>query len=162
MKFIVHDEPVGRAATNYVARADLAPFGLEGQVEQLWLKAVNDGTYEVACVPFLTYGVALGDSVLLAEDDYVREVVKTAWHRTLRMLIIPAVPAADLGQVTDQIKSAIRTSGLLSEWSGERLVAVDVPPDMDASEVITAMERVVNNGRAFWEWADSRPFSARS
>ncbi|WP_326674390.1 DUF6193 family natural product biosynthesis protein [Streptomyces sp. NBC_01257] len=41
------------------------PFDLDGQVEQLWLKAVNDGSYEVACIPFSAYGIALGDVVLL-------------------------------------------------------------------------------------------------
>lgn len=75
MKFIVHEYPVGRTATNYIARADLAPFELDGQVEQLWLKPVNGRIYEAACIPFFTYRLSLGDTVLLNEDKYVSEVV---------------------------------------------------------------------------------------
>lgn len=50
-EFIVHDDPVGRAASNYIAHADLAPFGLDGQMEQLWLKPLNDGTFAIAAYP---------------------------------------------------------------------------------------------------------------
>ncbi|MFJ6368544.1 hypothetical protein ACIQK5_10245 [Streptomyces virginiae] len=69
-KFFVHDEPVGRAETNYIAQADLAPLGLDGQVEQLWLKPLDDGTF-----PFQTYGLALGDRVRLSANDQVSEVM---------------------------------------------------------------------------------------
>ncbi|MGW6971538.1 DUF4265 domain-containing protein [Streptomyces sp. NPDC054952] len=65
------------------------PFDLDGQVEQLCLKAVNDGSYEVACIPFSAYGIALGDVVLLNNDDYVIEVVRNSWHRTLRLFSFP-------------------------------------------------------------------------
>ncbi|MCX5192295.1 DUF4265 domain-containing protein [Streptomyces sp. NBC_00249] len=89
-KFIVHDDPVGRAQRNYIAQADLAPFGLDGQVEQLWLKPLNDGTFSIACIPFQTYGLALGDRVRLSANDQVSEVVGPSSHRVLRMLLMPA------------------------------------------------------------------------
>ncbi|MFD9635585.1 DUF4265 domain-containing protein [Streptomyces violascens] len=163
MRFIVHNDPVGRSTGNYIARADLAPFGMDGQVEQLWLKPPNDdGSYEVACIPFFTYGLALGDTVLLTDDDYVSAVIKTAGHRTLRLLFIPNLPTADLQQAADRIRADILAAGLLSEWNGERFVAVDIPPGADAPKLIAVMEDVVNKGQAFWEWASSRPFSTRS
>ncbi|MFJ3221465.1 DUF4265 domain-containing protein [Kitasatospora sp. NPDC086801] len=162
MQFIVHEHPVGRAATNYIARADLAPFGLEGQVEQLWLKAINDETYKVACVPFSVYGLALGDTVLLNDDDYVSAVVGTSRHRTLRFLFIPDLPASDLQPVAERIKAEITAAGLLSEWNGDRFVAVDVPPGVEPSGLFAVMEAVVNAGHAFWEWADAKPFASRS
>ncbi|MFE3587043.1 hypothetical protein ACFXOY_05895 [Streptomyces niveus] len=31
MQFVVHEQPVGRTSSNYIARVDLAPFGLGGQ-----------------------------------------------------------------------------------------------------------------------------------
>ncbi|MFD0378918.1 DUF4265 domain-containing protein [Streptomyces sp. NPDC127112] len=158
MQFVVHEQPVARASTNYIARADLAPFGLDGQVEQLWLKAVNDGSYEVACIPFSAYGIALGDVVVLNDDDYVIEVVRNSWHRTLRLLFIPDLPPADLQKATDEIKTEIIAADLQSEWNGTRLVAVDVPPDTEPSKLFAVMEAVVKAGHAFWEWADARPF----
>ncbi|MEU3558547.1 DUF4265 domain-containing protein [Kitasatospora sp. NPDC006786] len=161
IEFIVHDDPVGRAQSNYIAHADLAPFGLDGQKEQLWLKPLNDGTFSIACIPFRTYGLALGDRVVLSDDDEVAEVATLSWHRVLRLLFIPGLAPAQLAQAVDRIKSEISTAGLLSEWSGDRHVAVDIPPNTDASRLFEFMEHEVTEGRAFWEWADAMPFSAR-
>ncbi|MEW2623330.1 DUF4265 domain-containing protein [Streptomyces sp. NPDC048106] len=162
MQFVVHEQPVGRASTNYIARVDLAPFDLDGQVEQLWLKAVNDGSYEVACIPFSAYGIALGDVVVLNGDDYVSEVVGRSSHRTLRLLFTPDLPAAELQKAAAEIKSEIIAADLLSEWNGARFIAVDVPPGAEPSSLFTVMEAAVNAGHAFWEWADAMPFARPS
>ncbi|MFC9330850.1 DUF4265 domain-containing protein [Kitasatospora sp. NPDC057015] len=161
IEFIVHDDPVGRAESNYLAHVDLAPFGLDGQKEQLWLKPLNDGTFSIACIPFCTYGLALGDRVALSDDDEVAEVVALSWHRVLRLLLVPGPAPTELAQAVDRIKREIRTAGLLSEWSGDRHVAVDIPPHTDASRLFEIMEHEVTEDRAFWEWADTMPFSAR-
>ncbi|MEU2834946.1 DUF4265 domain-containing protein [Streptomyces lavendulae] len=159
--FIVHDDPVGRGQRNYIAHADLAPFGLDGQMEQLWLEPLNDGTYSIACIPFRTYGLALGDQVRLSEDDEVSEVVGLSSHRVLRMLLMPDSVPEWLGETTDRIKAEIDAAGLLSEWSGDRHVAVDMPAPANPSKLFEVMEREVSAGRAFWEWADAMPFSAK-
>ncbi|MFG2913177.1 hypothetical protein ACGF0D_09840 [Kitasatospora sp. NPDC048298] len=78
------------------------------------------------------------------------------------MLFVPGLAPAQLAQAVDRIKSGISAAGLLSEWSGDRHVAVDIPPDTDASQLFEIMEREVTEGRAFWEWADAMPFSAPS
>ncbi|MFJ2748151.1 DUF4265 domain-containing protein [Streptomyces sp. NPDC087297] len=153
MKFIAHDHPVGRSASNYMAQVDLASFGLDGQVEQLWLEALADGTFKVACIPFFTYGLALGDTVLLTDGNYVSELVRTSGHRVLRMMFVPELPVGDLEQAADRIRAEISLAGLLSEWNGARFVAVDVPPNIEPSSLFAVMESSVNAGDAFWEWA---------
>ncbi|PIB00002.1 MULTISPECIES: DUF4265 domain-containing protein [Streptomyces] len=158
-EFIVHDDPVGRAQSNYIAHANLAPFGLNGQMEQLWLKPLNDGTFSIACIPFRVYGVALGDRVLLSADDEVSEVVGLSRHRVLRMLLMPGPDPTRLTEATARIKQEIDAAGLLSEWSGDRHVAVDVPPQTTPSRLFEVMEREVAEAGAFWEWADAMPFS---
>lgn len=158
-EFIVHDDPVGRAARNYIAHADLAPFELDGQMEQLWLKPLNDGTFAIACIPFRTYGLALGDRVVLSADDQVTEVVGLSRHRVLRMLLMPSPDPARLPQAIARIKSAIKDADLLSEWSGDRHVAVDIPPQATPSKLFEVMEREVTEAGAYWEWADVQPFS---
>ncbi|MCF3179696.1 DUF4265 domain-containing protein [Streptomyces polychromogenes] len=160
-EFIVHDEPVGRARNNYIAHADLAPFGLDGQMEQLWLKPLNDGTFSVACIPFRTYGLALGDRVVLSEDDQVSEVVGRSQHRVLRMLLMPSPDPERVAEATTRIKAETDAAGLLSEWNGDRHVAVDVPPQANPSRLFAVMEREVAEAGAFWEWADAMPFSSQ-
>ncbi|MGV9984368.1 DUF4265 domain-containing protein [Streptomyces olivaceus] len=160
-EFIVHDDPVGRAQSNYIAHANLAPFGLDGQMEQLWLTPLNDGTFSLACIPFRTYGLALGDQVLLSADDQVSEVVGLSWHRVLRILLMPSQDPERLAEATSRIKHEIEAAGLLSEWSGDRHVAVDVPPQVNPSQLFDVVEREVAEAGAFWEWADAMPFSTQ-
>ncbi|MCQ9186210.1 hypothetical protein KMT30_45695 [Streptomyces sp. IBSBF 2953] len=47
---IVHARGPGRPGENsYIAQADPPPFGLDGQIEQLWLQPEEHDTYKVAC-----------------------------------------------------------------------------------------------------------------
>ncbi|MFJ4866905.1 DUF4265 domain-containing protein [Streptomyces sp. NPDC088748] len=160
-KYIVHDEPVGRAQSNYIAQADLAPFGLDGQVEQLWLKPLDDGTFSIACIPFQTYGLAPGDRVRLSANDQVSEVVGRSSHRVLRMLPMPVPDPKQLTETINRIPTAVDAAGLLNEWSGDRHVAVDILPEAHPSTLFDIMQREVSEGRAFWEWADAMPFSTQ-
>ncbi|MFJ8622139.1 hypothetical protein ACIRD3_04770 [Kitasatospora sp. NPDC093550] len=111
MRIVVHEDPVGRAEVDHLARAGLAPFGLPGQVEQLRLRALNDGTHAVACTPFRTYGIDLGDIVLLGEDDCVSEVVRSPWHRTLRLAFVADLPAGVLRRAADGTRAEVRPRG---------------------------------------------------
>ncbi|MEU6800886.1 DUF4265 domain-containing protein [Streptomyces neyagawaensis] len=163
MQYIVHEDPVGRAESNYIAQADLAPFDLDGQIEQLWLQPEDNGTYAVACIPFMTYGLALGDRVRLSPEARVVEVAQASGHRVLRTLLRPSTDAERLGRSISLIKNSIKESGLLSEWHGEHFVAIDVPPGTDLSPLLALLQREVDEAGAFWEWADAMPFSiARS
>ncbi|WP_028805763.1 DUF4265 domain-containing protein [Streptomyces sp. 142MFCol3.1] len=159
MQYIVHEDPVGRAESNYIAQADLGPFGLDGQIEQLWLQPEEDGTYTVTCIPFMTYGLALGDRVRLSPAARVVEVAQTSGHRVLRTLLRPSADAGRLGRSINLIKNSIKESGLLSEWHGERFVAIDVPPGIAMSTLFALLQREVDEAGAFWEWADTTPFS---
>lgn len=73
---------------------------------------------------------------------------------------MPSPDPARLPQAIARIKNAIKEAGLLSEWHGDRHVAIDVPPQANPSHLFEVMEREVTEAGAFWEWADARPFSA--
>ncbi|MFI0967654.1 DUF4265 domain-containing protein [Streptomyces sp. NPDC021080] len=159
MRYIVHEDPVGRAESNYIAQADLAPFDLDGKIEQLCLLPEEDGTYAVACIPFMTYGLALGDRVRLSPAARVVDVAQPSGHRVLRTLLRPSPDAERLGRSIGLIKDSIKESGLLSEWLGEQFVALDIPPGTDVSPLFALLQREVDEAGAFWEWADAMPFS---
>lgn len=130
-------------------------------MEQLWLKPLNDGTFSMACIPFQTHGIALGDRVRLSANNQVSEVVGPSSHRFLRMLFMPAPDPKQLTETTGRIRTEIDAAGLLSEWNRARHVAVDIPPEAKPSTLFDIMQHEVSEGRAFWEWADSMPFSTR-
>ncbi|WP_418275719.1 DUF4265 domain-containing protein [Isoptericola jiangsuensis] len=70
-KFSVHDEPAWRERANFIVNAALPE---QERYEQLWCRQVSDDTFEVCCIPFFLYDVALGDLVQTApqaEREYV-------------------------------------------------------------------------------------------
>ena len=156
---IVHVDPVERKDSNYIAQIDLAPFGLDGQFEQVWLHDLADGSYALACIPFMAYGLALGDVVRLAPDGRVAELVRRCGHRVLRVLLIEDEDATRWAGTVDAARFCIASAGLLSEWHGPRFIAVDVPPGARAGVVFDTMGRIVQDGLGHWEWADALPFT---
>jgi hypothetical protein len=56
-----HDYPAWRAQANYLIMADLSPWGLQDRWEQLWASQVAEDEFILCCIPFFTYGMALGD-----------------------------------------------------------------------------------------------------
>lgn len=157
MKFIVHECPVRRGESDYIARADLAPFGLDGEAEQLWLKSLEDGSFEMCCIPFRTYGISLGDVVALSLDGTkIARLVRKSGRKVLRVFLLEA---PDVLSVAREFDAEVSRLGLLSEWSGGRHAAVDVPVGADVASLIGLLEREEAASRAFWEWADAVSFS---
>jgi len=111
--YIVHPDPVERRDTNSIAHVDLAPYGLTGQLEQVWLHDLGDGRYALACIPFMVYGLALGDVVRLSDDDKVAALVEAHGHRVLRLMLVDDPDPARLGRAVDEINACIASAGLL-------------------------------------------------
>jgi hypothetical protein len=159
VKYIVREDPVGISARNYMTHVDLAPFGFPGLMEQVWLKEVRTQAYEMRCIPFRVYGVALGDEVRLTPDgSRVQAVLSRSGHRVLRVLLMPSLGVAGMDEMREAMISACSRLGLLHEWSGDRHVAVDVPPGGDAGELFGLVGAAVGREDAHWEWGDVMPF----
>jgi hypothetical protein len=158
--YITHPDPVERRSSNYIAQVDLAPFGLAGQFEQVWLHDRGSGSYAMACIPFMLYGLALGDLVRLSEDGKVASLIEASGHRVLRLMLVEDPDPARLERAIAEITACVANANLLTEWHGPRFIAVDVPPAARPESVFAVMGRIVEEGRGYWEWADSHPFTA--
>ena len=157
MNFIVHKDPALRGESNYIGRIDLAPFELEGQVEQVWLRRGADREATLCCIPFRAYGLALRDTVRVSDESTVIELVRRSGNRTLRALLAEA-EGTQLRMITTEIEARISRASLLFEWSGERHVAIDVPPGADAEAIMDYFDVQEELGRLYWEWSDVERF----
>jgi hypothetical protein len=157
VNFIVHDDPVLRGESDYIARISLAPFGFEDQIEQVWLRRLGDGNAVLCCIPFRAYGLALRDTVGLSADTTVVELVRPSGNRALRALIAE-VSAEQRRMIRAEVDAQISRAGLLCEWSGDRHVAIDVPPDSDAESIMDYFDTEEDADRLHWEWSDVAPF----
>jgi hypothetical protein len=160
LTFIVHHEPALRGESNYIARIDLAPFGFEGQVEQVWLRQTAGGEAMLCCIPFRAYGLALRDTVRISAADHVIERVRPSGNRTLRALLAEA-GADELKTIPAEIDARISRSGLLPEWSGDRHVAIDVPAGANAEALIDYFEVQEAANHLRWEWSDVDGFRTK-
>jgi hypothetical protein len=129
------------------------------QLEQVWLHDLGDGMYALACIPFMAYGLALGDVVRLGDDGRVAALVEARGRRVLRLMLVDDADQERLGRAVSEIEACIAGAGLLSEWYGPRFVAVDVPPVEHPEAVFAVMGRIVEEVRGYWEWAGARQFA---
>ncbi|AJF65568.1 DUF4265 domain-containing protein [Streptomyces vietnamensis] len=159
-KYVVHEDPVVRTAGQYIAMADLAPFGFPDLWEQIWLGRREDGLFVMQCVPFRIYGLNLFDVVRLDEDDMLVEVVEKGGHRTLRALLEAGLAPQVFDEVAGGIAAQARSAGFALEWSGDRHAAIDVPGDGDSASLVAFMDAHEGAGTLFWEWSDAEPFQA--
>ncbi|MFD7908660.1 DUF4265 domain-containing protein [Kitasatospora sp. NPDC059747] len=139
-----------------MAKVDLAPFDLAGMLEQLWLRELEEGGgYEVCCIPFYAYGLALGDVVGKSGSDTVDSLISKSGRRVLRVFFAEPRPSVDSRSA---LRSAVDLAGLLSEWNGDRLAAIDVPDISVMQPVFDSVQSEIQNGTAFWEWSDAKNF----
>ncbi|HEX6076331.1 MAG TPA: DUF4265 domain-containing protein [Micromonosporaceae bacterium] len=159
MKYIVHESPVGRSNQNHIAMVDLSPFGFRNLMEQLWLTPLGEKKYQVSCIPFRVYGMALNDIVELdSTARHVKSVVGRSGHRAFRVFFAPALSGTDLPAVVARVEAAVTEAGLKFEWSGNRHIAIDLPPGGKINEVWNAIAVPVAAKQAYWEWADVEEF----
>jgi hypothetical protein len=156
--WVVHDDPVIRERENYIANVDLSAYGLDGQFEQLWLRPIGSGVYELTCIPFCVYGLAFLDRVTLTDDGHsVCRILEPSGRRVLRILLMEEY-GDRLPAVLDGIASIVSSLKLHSEWRGGRHVAIDVVGAVALDGLFRMLEHDGAAQNAFWEWGDAAPF----
>ncbi|MEU9704029.1 DUF4265 domain-containing protein [Streptomyces sp. NPDC047981] len=60
----------------------------DGWREQLWTRRLTEDTFEVACLPFFTYGICHRDVVTIDSSHLLTRVVRKPGHRTLCVALV--------------------------------------------------------------------------
>jgi hypothetical protein len=122
-EFITHPDPVWRERANFLIHAELPEEDRSPRFEQLWARQTSDDRFEVCCIPFFVYDLALGDVVATSSAEgreyIVERVVAPSGRYVFRVWF---------GQTfhpRDEIASALTALGSLIEWSSRNLLAVD-------------------------------------
>lgn len=122
----IHETPVWQNEADFLIFADLSNAGMPGCWEQLWVKQIGPDEFVICCIPFFTYGIALGDHVRTAgvhgRRYVISSVVQRSGHRIVRMWIKHLSPALRI-----RIGAFLSRYGLLFEAGSADLLAVDIP-----------------------------------
>ncbi|WP_329102767.1 DUF4265 domain-containing protein [Micromonospora sp. NBC_01699] len=138
---------------------DLEPYGFANSLEQIWLRPLDGKAYEVSCIPFRVYGLALNDVVELDSDGKrITGLLRSSGHRVFRIFLAPALSVPESSEVQNSITRAIIDDVLEAEWSGDRHVAIDVPIGCEVARVWAAIELLAAEEKIYWEWGDVEPF----
>lgn len=130
--FAVHTDPVWRERSNFIINAKLEDDDVR-DYEQLFVAQRADETFEICCIPFFVYGIALGDVVSVKPADSLRYVVDAVVSASGRYVF--RVWFGDSFHPRDEIETALHDLEALTEWSSPNLLAVDAK-DAAAAKLI--------------------------
>jgi len=138
----VHETPVWRERANFVIGAALPE---EGRTEQLWARQLGENRFEICCIPFFLYDVALGDVVETdANYDLVRVVVASG-------RFVFRVWFGDSFHPRQEVANELSELGALSEWSSTNLLAVDASDGAHAQSIADYLAEQERAGRLMYE-----------
>jgi Domain of unknown function (DUF4265) len=116
-----HLEPVWRSRANFIITADIGETAERREWEQLWAKQIGDRRFEICCIPFFVYDLALGDEVETDSDHIIRQVSRRSGHVTFRVWFGNSSDKT----IRDETVAIVRESGGEHEWSSNNLLAID-------------------------------------
>lgn len=137
-----HRDPVWRERADFIIGAVLDD---EQGTEQLFSRQLGPRRFELCCIPFFTYGLALGDVVETDDDFTVSGVVQPSGHRTIRVWF------GDTFLPRDEFTDSVKSFGVEAEWSSSNLLAISAPDELTVRRVVDLVEQRTADGLV-WEF----------
>lgn len=145
----IHSEPAWQDRANFLIFADLADHDMPGRMEQLWAQQMDRDEFVLCCIPFFTYGLALGDRVKTSprggREYVISERLHSSGRITYRCWFGDLAPATRDKARLDAVVLCQR-EGWLFEWSSTNLLAVDIPSALQQSRFATAFAPLLAQG----------------
>jgi hypothetical protein len=111
---VAHADPVWRERANYIIQVGLEAQGMQpGTFEQLWTRTHDQRLFEVCCLPFFTYGIALGDEVRWTDSERQAVVTSQAGHWLIRCAF---ADRGDAERSHEEFHGPVVASGALVEF----------------------------------------------
>ncbi len=145
--YSIHHEPVWRDRSDFIINAALTEAD---RFEQLWCRRVTSNSFELCCIPFFLYNVALGDIVetqTLAGRAYVVTRVIASSGRYVFRVHFDESMRRNQEQVVDTLESM----SSLVEWSSGSLLAVDARDSEHAQQIADYLWAAEDQGLLVYE-----------
>jgi hypothetical protein len=138
----VHEAPIWAERANFIIGA---PLPEEGRAEQLCARKLDDKRFEICCIPFFLYNLALGDIVETDADYNVVQVVKRSGRFVFRVWF------GETFHPRQEIADDLTELGALIEWSSANLLAVDAADNATARLIQEYLDRQESSGHLVHE-----------
>jgi len=117
----IHLEAAWRARSNFIIAAEISGTALRAEREQLWARKTDEFCFELCCIPFFVYDLALGDEVRTDQQYVIRQLIKPSGHYTFRVWF----GASEDLSIQDELVTIVRDLGCEFERSSANLLAID-------------------------------------
>jgi Domain of unknown function (DUF4265) len=141
-----HYNPV--RPSDFFIRVELSTYGMPGRFEQLWVKKIGERQFEICCIPFFTYGIALYDVVLTDNDFTFQEVIAKSGHTTIRVVVAKKDKQNELHEF---LHDWVENSGCLYEFYSNGYLAVDLPPNAPNTLNTSGLDSLIEAGEILIE-----------
>jgi hypothetical protein len=141
----VHSEPAWRERSNFIIVSAIDPSDTDVASEQLWARKVDDLRFEICCIPFFVYDLALGDVVDTDEHYAVKRVVVPSGRFVFRVWF------GESFHPRDEVAEELKALGSLVEWSSRNLLAVDATDKEHAQRVADFLAEREKAGHLVYE-----------
>lgn len=142
VKEAVHPAPAWRDRANFIIGAALQKD--EG-TEQLWARQLDERRFEICCIPFFLYDMALGDTVETDEHYQVIRVVEPSGRFVFRVWF------GESSYPRDEVAAELVALGALLECSSANLLAVDAADASGAQAVANYLQHQGDSGHLSFE-----------
>jgi len=123
---VTHESPAWRERANFIIGTTIDTSGLDTPIhsEQLWARQLGENTFEVCCIPFFAYNLALGDVVETGSEGprkyMITRVLRHSGRYTFRAWFHDAA-------AKEEVPAKLQAMGCLLEarWPQGNLLAID-------------------------------------
>jgi hypothetical protein len=148
-QFVLHPDPVWRERANFIIHAELSEKDRPKRFEQLWARKLDERRFEVCCIPFFVFDIALGDVVATSPKGGRKYVVTKVVQPSGRYVF--RVWFGQSFQPRDEVADEVKALGSLIEWSSQNLLAVDAADQSRAQLVADLLMKHEKAGRLVYE-----------
>ena len=149
--FVVHLSPVWRERADFIINANIEEEGLRRRFEQLWVRRLGERRFEVCCIPFFIYDLALGDEVETTPQGEREYILARVARRSGRYTFRAWFGDSSHATARDDVIDALREMGSEFEWHSEDLLAIDAADDERAQEVAYFLQEQEQLGHLTYE-----------
>lgn len=154
---IIHAYPTWQGEADSLVHVKVRERAISRQIlEQLWARRVSHDTFEVLSIPFFACGVAPGDIVRTETeagiDRVLQGVMKASGHLVFRVWFGDSPSPT----IRVELLNEAQRLGCLVEWSSQRLLAIDGPPQT-AEAIACLLYARLQSGDLLYEVDGSDP-----
>jgi hypothetical protein len=150
VKIVTHEDPIWRDRANFIIQGIVEQEGPQTMREQLWARQVEDLRFEICCIPFFLYNIALGDQVITGDFGNKKYVIESRVQRSGRYVFRVWLKSLT---TKEELRNALSDMGCLLEDRGpsSRLLAVDAADRELSQRVADFLQEQEDSGEINYE-----------